>query len=163
MVNSVVLVGRLGRDPELKVTSGGAPMCKFSIAVDRPYRAQSGEKVTDWLDIVAWRERAEFCGSYLQKGSLVAIQGRVQVRKWESPEGEPRRAYEILAENVQILSGGTRSGGGDAPAPSEEDAPPPSGRASNSGTSSDAAKKAAGGDAYDDAFDPHDGDPYGGE
>jgi len=161
VVNSVVLVGRLGRDPEMKVTSGGASMCKFSIAVDRPYRGPDGEKVTDWLDIIAWRERAEFCGTYLQKGTLVAIQGRVHVRKWESPEGEPRRAYEIQAENVQILSGGTRSGGGDATPPSDEDAPP-SGRASGPGPSSNAAKKITDGDSYDDAFEPND-DPYGGE
>ncbi|MBD3176221.1 MAG: single-stranded DNA-binding protein [Armatimonadia bacterium] len=159
MVNSVVLVGRLGRDPELKVTSGGISLCKFSIAVDRPYRSQGGDKVTDWLDIVAWRDRAEFCANYLQKGTMVAVEGRIQVRKWETPEGDPRKMYEIQADNVQILVGGSRSGGG--PDYSDDDAPPSS---QGSGSSGSKARESLGGDDFDDTFDPSDDDdPFGGE
>lgn len=159
MVNSVVLVGRLGRDPERKVTPGGAAMCKFAIAVDRPYRSASGEKVTDWLDVVAWRERAEFCGNYLQKGTLVCVQGTIQVRKWESPEGEPRRAWEVQADNVQILSGGRGAAGSAGSGPRDEDAPPAP-RESGPGSSARAATGVAEGKS-EDAFDPRDDDARG--
>ncbi len=166
MVNSVVLVGRLGRDPEVRVTSNGIPMCKFAIAVDRPYRTGSGEKITDWLDIVAWRSTAEFCGKYLQKGSLVAVQGQIQVRKWESSEGEPRRAWEIQADNVQLLSGGVRTGGagGEGEQAPPEPSPPP---ARERGSSADTARSVAGADTGEDTFEPlypdDDADPFGSE
>jgi len=162
MVNSVVLVGRLGQDPKLTVTSGGVSLCKFSIAVDRPYKSQSGERETDWLDIVAWRDRAEFCANYLKKGSVVGVQGRIQVRKWETPEGEPRRMYEVLAENVQIVSSPRPAEG--APAPDDGDAPPSRAAGpSEPGAGRRQAQEAVGGDAGD-AFDPiEDDDPFGSE
>ncbi len=83
MFNLVVLVGRLGRDPELSVTSGGIPLCKFSIAVDRDYKKSDGDRETDWIDIVAWRQRAEFAANYLKKGSLVLVRWRRRRRNAE--------------------------------------------------------------------------------
>ncbi len=124
MFNLVVLVGRLGRDPELSVTSGGIPLCKFSIAVDRGYKKADGERETDWIDIVTWRQRAEFAANYLKKGSLVLVRGQLQVRKWESPEGQPRRTYEVQADQVEIMSS-ARGPGGQGAMPTDADAPPP--------------------------------------
>jgi len=162
MVNSVVLVGRLGQDPKLTVTSGGVSLCKFSMAVDRPYKSQSGERETDWIDIVAWRDRAEFCANYLKKGSVVGVQGRIQVRKWETPEGEPRRMYEVLAENVQIVSSPRPAEGG-APPPDDSEAPPPRGGPGEPGAGARQAREAVGGDTAD-AFDPiENDDPFGSE
>lgn len=77
-MQTVVLAGRLGQDPELKVTSGGVPMCKFSVAVDRPYRSQSGEQVTDWFAVRCWRAVAEAAARFLKKGSFVILQGRFE-------------------------------------------------------------------------------------
>ena len=105
MVNNVVLVGRLARDPEMRYTPSGTAITKFRVAVSRPPRrdAPEGEEQTDWLDIVTWGRVAENCAQYLDKGSLVAIEGRVQSRTWQTQDGQNRYAVEINARNVQFL------------------------------------------------------------
>ncbi|MGH9426527.1 MAG: single-stranded DNA-binding protein, partial [Terriglobia bacterium] len=91
-VNKVILVGRLGKDPELKYTQGGTPVVKFSLATDETWKDQSGEKQqrTEWHNVVAWRKLAEICGQYLNKGKLVYIEGKLQTRSWDDKEGHKR-------------------------------------------------------------------------
>ncbi len=127
MINRVVLVGRLGRDPEIRVTPSGVSVCRLRLAVTRRFPNQQGERETDWFDVVAWRQQAEFCGRYLTKGALVGIEGRLQVRQWTTQTGELRRTFEIVADNVQAL--GPRRAAepaeeGVAAEPSPEEAPP---------------------------------------
>ena len=101
MINSVVLVGRIGKDPELTYTANGTAIAKMSLAVDRFQKGE--EKVTDWFDIVAWGKAAEFAGNYLQKGALVGIEGRLQANTWETKEGQKRKSVEVHAHRVQGL------------------------------------------------------------
>jgi single-strand DNA-binding protein len=104
MLNRVVLIGRLGRDPELRYTPSGIPVCSFSIAVDRPQAANAqGERETDWIDIVAWRQRAEFAANYLSKGRLVAVDGRLQIRSWNAQDGTKRKTAEVIADELRGL------------------------------------------------------------
>lgn len=104
MINNVVLVGRLGNDPESVVTQSGTPLTKFRLAVNRPPRGDSDEEETDWLDIITWGRTAETCAQYLSKGALVGIEGRVQSRTWERTDGSGRGyAVEINAYRVQFL------------------------------------------------------------
>jgi len=106
-LNKVILIGRLGRDPELSYTPNGQARAKFSIATDEGYRdRQTGQKVerTEWHNIVAWRQTAEFCGNYLAKGRLVLVEGKLQTRKWQDQNtGQDRYMTEIVADNVQGL------------------------------------------------------------
>ncbi|ADU63084.1 MAG: single-stranded DNA-binding protein [Pseudodesulfovibrio sp.] len=106
-MNKVILIGRLGRDPELSYTPNGQARAKFSIATDEGYRdKQTGQKVerTEWHNIVAWRQTAEFCGNYLGKGRLVLVEGKLQTRKWQDQAtGQDRYMTEIVADNVQGL------------------------------------------------------------
>ena len=106
-LNKVILIGRLGRDPELSYTPNGQARAKFSIATDEGYRdRQTGQKVekTEWHNIVAWRQTAEFCGNYLGKGRLVMVEGKLQTRKWQDQStGQDRYMTEIVADNVQGL------------------------------------------------------------
>ena len=107
-VNKVILVGRLGKDPELKYTQGGVSMTRFSIATDETWKDQNGEKQqrTEWHNIITWRKLAEICGQYLNKGKLVYIEGRLQTRSWEDKEGNRRYTTEVQADNMVMLSGG---------------------------------------------------------
>ncbi len=137
VVNSVVLVGRLTRDPEMRYTPNGIAVTNFGLAVNRPSRREEGqERQADFIDIVAWRQQAEFCGNYLKKGDLVSIEGRIQVRDWETQDGQSRRSVEVVAFRVQALEtraqreqrhgasgGGGGFGGGEPPA--SDEAPPP--------------------------------------
>jgi single-strand DNA-binding protein len=107
-LNKVILVGRLTRDPELRYTPAGKPVATFSIAVDRPVAAKNGEKETDYVDIVAWQNTAEVVAKYAVKGSLVGVDGRLQVRQYEK-DGQKRRAYEVVAADVRLL--GSRPSG----------------------------------------------------
>ncbi|QJB57512.1 single-stranded DNA-binding protein [Pseudodesulfovibrio sp. zrk46] len=106
-LNKVILIGRLGRDPELSYTPNGQARAKFSIATDEGYRdRQTGQRVerTEWHNIVAWRQTAEFCGNYLGKGRLVMVEGKLQTRKWQDQNtGQDRYMTEIVADNVQGL------------------------------------------------------------
>ena len=101
MLNHIVLMGRLTRDPELRHTGSGVPVAGFSLAVDRDFTdKQSGEKETDFIDVVAWRNTAEFVSKYLAKGRMVVVSGRLQIRNWVDKEGNKRRTAEVVAENV---------------------------------------------------------------
>ena len=108
-VNKVILVGRLGKDPEVKYTQTGTPVARFTLATDESWKDQSGEKQqrTEWHNIVAWRKLAEICGQYLNKGKLVYIEGRLQTRSWEDKEGNKRYTTEVQADNMVMLSART--------------------------------------------------------
>ena len=101
-MNVVVLVGRLTADPELKYTPSGVAVATFSIAVDRPKSSQA-EKETDFINIVTWRQSAEFASNYLSKGRLVAIEGRLQIRSWVAQDGSKRKSAEVVASQVRGL------------------------------------------------------------
>jgi single-strand DNA-binding protein len=108
-VNKVILIGRLGRDPELKYTPSGAPVCNFSLATDSAWKDKTGEQQqqTEWHRIIAWGKLAEICGQYLTKGKQVYIEGSIRSRQWEDKQtGAKRTAYEIVARNMTML--GTR-------------------------------------------------------
>ncbi len=128
-VNKVILVGRLGRDPETRYTGGGQAVANFSVATDESYKDKNGErqKRTEWHKIVVWGKQAEIAQQYLKKGSLIFIEGRIQSREWQDKEGQKRTSFEIVANNFRMLGGrsegaaaasagggaSTRSGGGD--------------------------------------------------
>ncbi len=111
-VNKAILVGRLGKDPEVKYTQGGTAVARFSLATDEVWKDQSGEKQqkTEWHNIVAWNKLAEICGQYLAKGRLVYIEGRLQTRSWEDKEGNKRTTTEIRADNMVMLGGKSDEG-----------------------------------------------------
>ena len=101
MLNHIVVMGRLTRDPELRYTQSQIPVASFSVAVDRDYGGRDGaERQTDFIDVVAWRSTGEFVSKYFTKGSLVVVSGRLQIRDWTDREGNKRRSAEIVAENV---------------------------------------------------------------
>jgi len=147
-VNKVILVGRLGKDPETRYTTSGQAVCNFSLATDETYKDRAGErqKRTEWHRIVVWGKQAEIAQQYLHKGSLIYLEGRIQTRQWDDKEGQKRTSTEIVASNFRMLGGrgdgagasaGARGGadadvhsqapmGGDetsAPEPSDEDIP----------------------------------------
>lgn len=105
MLNKIMLIGNLGKDPELQVTSEGTPVTKFSIAVNRYTKASNGEreKETEWFNVVAWRQLAEICEKYLHKGSKVYIEGRLQQRKYTDKNGTERTAVEVIANDMKML------------------------------------------------------------
>lgn len=115
MLNRIILIGRLVKDPELRYTPAGAAVVSFRIAVDRSFTGQSGERQTDFIDIVAWRKLAETVANHLQKGRLVAVEGRLQIRSYQTQDGQKRQAAEVVADNVQFLDRPKSSGvsGGD--------------------------------------------------
>jgi single-strand DNA-binding protein len=140
-VNKVILVGRLGRDPELKYTPSGAPVANFTLATDESFKDRTGEKQerTEWHRIVAWNKLAEICGEYLTKGKLVYIEGSIRSRQWQDQAGNKRTAYEIIANYMQMLgsksdservpTGSMDRAATERPAPAA--APPPSAEASS--------------------------------
>jgi len=103
VLNKIILIGRLTRDPELRHTGNGIAVASFSLAVDRPFKNQQGENETDFIRIVVWRKLAEACVNNLGKGRLVALEGRYQVRKYQNTEGENRQSHEIVADSVRFL------------------------------------------------------------
>ena len=103
MLNRCVFIGRLTREPELKYTPSGLAVTKFTIAVDRRYKNKQGEKETDFIDIIAWRQLAEICANNLDKGRLVSVEGALQIRSYQDKEGNKRKAAEIVADNVFFL------------------------------------------------------------
>ncbi len=101
MLNHIVLMGRLTRDPELRRTGSGIAVASFSIAVDRDFGSkESGERETDFIDIVAWRQTAEFVSKYFAKGRMAVVSGRLQIRNWNDKDGNKRRSAEVVADNV---------------------------------------------------------------
>ena len=146
-VNKVILVGRLGQDPEVRFTQGGAAVANLRIATDETWKDQSGERQqrTEWHTVVAWRRLAEICGQYLSKGRLVYIEGKLQTRSWQDREGNKRYSTEIQADNMVMLGGGRSEEGQAAPAaqpaaaaqPAPAAAQPAPAAGSDSGTSDD--------------------------
>jgi single-strand DNA-binding protein len=106
-VNKVILVGRLGRDPETRYTGGGQAVANFSVATDESYKDKNGErqKRTEWHKIVVWGKQAEIAQQYLKKGSLLFLEGRIQSREWQDKEGQKRTSFEIVASNFRMLGG----------------------------------------------------------
>ena len=100
MLNKIFIMGRLTRDPELRRTQSGTPVTSFSLAVDRDYKTQSGEKETDFIDVVAWRATAEFVAKYFTKGRMAVVEGRLQLRDWTDKDGNKRRSAEVVADNI---------------------------------------------------------------
>lgn len=104
-MNKVYLIGNLTRDPEMRSTNTGIPVCNFSIAVNRRFKnAQTGQQETDFFNIVAWRQLAELCSRYLVKGRKVAVFGSIQTRSYEAQDGSKRTAFDIVADEVEFLS-----------------------------------------------------------
>jgi len=99
----VILIGNLTRDPELRYTPDGTPVASFTLAVNRPFINQQGERETDFIPIVIWRKQAERCSEYLAKGSQVAVEGRLQIRSYEDKDGIRRRVAEVIARRVEFL------------------------------------------------------------
>ncbi|MDH6674967.1 single-strand DNA-binding protein [Paenibacillus sp. LBL] len=111
MMNRVILIGRLTKDPELRYTPTGVAVTQFTLAVDRPFTGQGGEREADFIPIVTWRQLAETCANYLRKGRLTAVEGRIQVRNYENNEGKRVYVTEVIADNVRFLEsnrGGNR-------------------------------------------------------
>ena len=100
MLNKIILMGRLTRDPELRRTQSGTAVASFTLAVDRDYKPQNGERETDFIDIVAWRGTGEFVSKYFSKGRMAVVEGRLQVRDWTDKDGNKRRSTEVVADNV---------------------------------------------------------------
>ena len=102
-MNKVFLIGRLTRDPELRYTGNNTPVATFSIAVNRNFTNQAGEREADFINIVAWRQTAEFVTKYFKKGSLIGIEGSIQTRRYQDKNGNNRTAFEVVANNVQFV------------------------------------------------------------
>jgi single-strand DNA-binding protein len=121
MYNRIILIGRLTRDPELRYVPSGAPVASFTLAVDRPFRDQQGNRETDFIDVVAWRKLAEQVSQYMSKGRMVAVEGRLQIRSYETQDGQKRKVAEVVADGVRFLDrarpGGAAPGGGPGGAP----------------------------------------------
>lgn len=120
MLNCAIIMGRLTADPELRTTASGLSVTSFSVAVDRRFTRSGEEKQTDFINVVAWRQQADFVTKYFQKGSMIAIQGSIQTRTYEDKNGNKRQAVEIVADNVSFCGskaeGGTTGGRVGAPA-----------------------------------------------
>ena len=99
MLNHITIMGRLTRDPEMRRTGSGVAVTSFTIACDRDF-GQNGEKETDFIDITAWRNTAEFVSKYFSKGRMAVVSGRLQIRKWKDKDGNDRRSAEVVADNV---------------------------------------------------------------
>ena len=112
MLNTITLMGRLTRDPELRYTQNQTPVASFTLAVDRDF-SRGEDRQTDFIDIVAWRQTAEFVSKYFSKGSMAVVQGRLQLRDWTDRDGNKRRSAEVVAENVYF--GESKRRDGDAP------------------------------------------------
>lgn len=132
-VNRVILLGNVGKDPELKFTSSGTPLCRFSLATNETFKDRSGEVQhrTEWHSIVAWNKLAEVCGQYLTRGKLVYLEGSIRSGKWEDKSGAARKSFDIVASQMRMLS--SSNGNGSRPkavapqpaaaVPAEEDNP----------------------------------------
>ena len=101
-INTAVIMGRLTADPELKTTASGLSVLSFSVAVERNYQKEGEEKAVDFINVVAWRKTAEFVSKYFHKGSMIAVEGSIQTRKYEDKDGNKRTAFEILANTVSF-------------------------------------------------------------
>ena len=113
MLNRIIIMGRLVRDPELRTTQSGVSVTSFTLAVDRDFKNRdSGEKSTDFIDVVAWRQTAEFICKYFTKGRMAVAEGRLQIRDWKDRDGNNRRSAEVVADNVYFADSKRDSAGG---------------------------------------------------
>src|SRR5262249_4172950 len=115
------------RDPELRYVPSGAPVASFTLAVDRPFRDQQGNRETDFIDIVAWRKLAEQVSQYMSKGRMVAVEGRLQIRSYETQDGQKRKVSEVVRDGIRFLDRGKAAATGEAPAPAHAEAAAPGG------------------------------------
>ena len=114
MLNRIIIMGRMVRDPELRTTQSGTPVTSFTLAVDRDFKSRdSGEKSTDFVDVVAWKQTAEFVCKYFAKGRMAVAEGRLQIREWKDKDGNNRRTAEVVADNVYF--GDSKRDEGNAP------------------------------------------------
>ena len=118
MLNRIIIMGRLARDPELRRTQAGVPVTSFRLAVDRDFKDKTtGERGTDWIDVVAWRQTGEFVSRYFTKGRMAVVEGRLQMRDWTDKEGNKRTSAEVVADNV-YFGDSRRDGDGGGYSPS---------------------------------------------
>lgn len=110
-MNKVMLIGNLTRDPELRTTTAGVPVCSFAIAVNRRMKNADGQQETDFFNVSAWRQLGELCAKYLQKGRKVCVVGSIQLRNYETQDGAKRTAADVIADEVEFLSSPQQSGG----------------------------------------------------
>lgn len=131
MVNKAIIIGNLGADPEIRYTQSGTQVATFNVATTERWKGQDGQmqESTEWHKIVAWRRLAEICGEYLNKGSKVYIEGKIQTRKWQDQNGNDRYTTEIIAREMKMLSPrGSGAGGGSYDSSGSDSYPePPSG------------------------------------
>jgi single-strand DNA-binding protein len=121
MVNKVILIGRVGRDPEMRYTGDGTPVATFSMAMTEKWKDKES---TTWLNIVAWKKLGEIVGEYVKKGALLYVEGKVQVREYEARDGAKRKVFEIVAHQIKMLGGksnGGQSSGGEQHRPADDD------------------------------------------
>lgn len=131
MLNRVILIGRLTRDPELRYTPQGVPVASFTLAVDRPFSNSQGQRETDFIDCLAWRKLGENVANHLTKGRLAAVEGRLQIRSYETQDGQRRKVAEVVCDDVRFLDRPSRegasqtaaSGGGDEDVSLPDDLP----------------------------------------
>lgn len=148
MLNRVILIGRLTRDPEMRYTPAGVAVTQFTLAVDRPFSSGQGEREADFIPIVTWRQLAETCANYLRKGRLTAVEGRIQVRNYENNEGKRVYVTEVIADNVRFLES-NREGGA-----SRDESGGSYGAGSSSSSSQGSGNRSGGGPSRNDNRDP---------
>lgn len=118
MLNYIVIMGRLGKDPELRHTQSGVAVATFSLAVDRDFKDKTtGQRATDWITCVAWRDKAEFVGKYFKKGNMASVSGRLQMRNWTDKDGNKRTSAEVLVDSVYFGEAKRDDGGSSAGEP----------------------------------------------
>lgn len=122
MINRVVLVGRLTRDPEMRYTQSGIAVTRFTLACDRPFSGQDGKREADFIDCVVWRKQAENVSKYLSKGSMAGVDGRLQISSYEGQDGQKRYRAEVVADSVRFLSS-KGDGRDNVPPPRDDEAP----------------------------------------
>ena len=120
-MNHIVTIGRLTKDPELRYTPNGVAVGSFTVAVDRPFNSAKGEREADFIPVVVWQKLAENCANHLRKGRLVAVEGRLQIRSYDTQDGQKRRVAEIVASNVQFLDRGKDEGQAPQAQPQNDD------------------------------------------
>ena len=125
MINKAILVGRLTADPELRTTQSGVSVCSFTVAVDRRFSGNGGERQADFISCVAWRQSAEFIAKYFNKGKLIGVEGSIQTRNYEDRQGNKLTAVEVIVDNASFIGSKAESGGSSSGGFGGYDAPPP--------------------------------------
>lgn len=121
-MNKAILIGNLTRDPELRTTSSGVPMCTFTLAINRRFTNQQGVREADFIPIITWRQQAELCARYLTKGRKCGVVGTIQTRSYDAQDGSKRYVTEVVADEVEFIGGAGQGGGGSR---GIDDVPPP--------------------------------------